>query len=71
MRDTIVEEVRGVRDAYARQFGYDLHALCADLRREQQLSAGPIVSFPRRPVRFSPRNKALDPTGERASRVDT
>ena len=38
MRDTIVEEVRKIRDEYARGFNYDLHAMCADLRREQELS---------------------------------
>ena len=54
MSDTIVEEVRTTRDDYARRFNYDLHAMCADLRREQKMSGGPVVSFPKRPVRMSP-----------------
>lgn len=54
MPDTIVEEVRKARDDYARQFNYDLHATCADLRREQQLSGAQVVSFPKRPVRVNP-----------------
>ena len=63
MGDTIVEEVRRARDDYARRFNYDLHAICADLRREQELSGSPIVSFPKRPVRVIPPNKAMLPTG--------
>lgn len=63
MSDTIVEEVRKARDDYALRFNYDLHAMCADLRREQGLSGSPVVSFPKRPVRISPPNKAMQPTG--------
>ncbi len=49
MRDTIVEEIRKVRDEYARRFNYDLHAMCADLRREQELSGAHVVSFAKKP----------------------
>jgi hypothetical protein len=49
MHDTIVEEVRKAREEYARQFNFDLDAICADLRRKQQLAGGPIVSLPKRP----------------------
>jgi len=48
MPDTIIEEVRKLRDEYARQFNYDLHAMCAELRREQQHSGLRVVSFPKR-----------------------
>ena len=51
MPDKIVEEVRKTRDDYARQFDYDLHAMCEDLRNLQQLSGAQVVSFPKRPVR--------------------
>ena len=51
MRDPIVEEVRKAREEYARRFSYDLDAMCADLRRKQQLSGTQIVSFPKRPPR--------------------
>lgn len=55
MSDTIIEEVRKVRDEYARQFNYDLHAMCAELRREQRQGALRVVSFPkRRPQTRSP-----------------
>lgn len=63
MNDTIVKEVRQARDEYARRFNYDLHAMCADLRREQELSGRPVVSLPKRPVRMGPSNKAVPPAG--------
>ena len=50
MRDAIIEEVRKIRDEYARQFNYDLHAMCLDLRREQHLGGAPVVSFSRQPI---------------------
>ncbi len=45
MPDTIVDEIRKVRDEYAHRFNYDLHAMCADLRREQEASGAVVVSF--------------------------
>ena len=53
MTDAIVEEVRRARDDFARQFNYDLHAMCLELRREQQLGGAQVVSFPKRPVRVN------------------
>jgi hypothetical protein len=48
--DSIVQEVREIRDAYAKQFGYDLKAICRDLKAQEQASGRKIVSFPpRRP----------------------
>ena len=61
MPDTIVEEVRKTRDEYARRFNYDLHAMCADLRREQGLGGAPVVSFPRRPL-ADPSARQVPPT---------
>ena len=57
MSDAIVEEVRRIRDDYARRFNYDLHAMCADLRHEQELSSAAIVSFPKRPAQIRPLEK--------------
>jgi hypothetical protein len=48
-RDTIVDEVRKAREEYARKFNFDLDAICADLRRQQKLAGGPVVSLPKRP----------------------
>jgi hypothetical protein len=42
--------VREIREAYAKQFGYDLDAICRDLKAQEQASGRQIVSFsPRRP----------------------
>jgi hypothetical protein len=49
--DPIVEEVRRVRQEYARQFNYDLHAIAADLRKQEQQHAERLVSFPAKPPR--------------------
>jgi hypothetical protein len=45
MRDTIIQEIRNTRDEYAHQFNYDLHQMCLDLRREQELSGAKVVTF--------------------------
>ncbi len=47
-RDPIIDEVRAVRDAIAREFNYDIEHLAESLRREQQQSD-------RKVVRLSPR----------------
>jgi hypothetical protein len=47
-RDTIVDEVRKAREEYSRKFNFDLDAICADLRRQQKLAGGPVVSLPKR-----------------------
>jgi hypothetical protein len=62
MPDTIIEEVRKTRDEYARRFNYDLHAMCADLRREQELGGAQVVSFPKRP--------SVDPSAKNSTRTD-
>jgi dolichol-phosphate mannosyltransferase len=48
--DSIVQEVREIRDAYAKQFGYDFNAIYRDLKAQEQVSGRQVVSFPpRRP----------------------
>jgi len=50
MRDEIVDEVRKAREDYARQFDFDLDAICRDLRQKQQAGGQRVVSLPpRRP----------------------
>ena len=44
--DPIVEEVRRVRQEYAKRFNYDLHAIAADLRKREQEHPERLVSFP-------------------------
>jgi hypothetical protein len=51
MRDEIVEEVRKAREDYARQFDFDLDAICRDLRQKEEASGAKVVSLPpRRPT---------------------
>jgi hypothetical protein len=48
--DEVLLEVRKVREAYAKQFGYDLLAIHRDLKEQEQASGRRIVSLPpRRP----------------------
>ncbi len=47
--DSLLQEIRMIREAYAREFGYDLRAIHCDL---QQASGRQFVSLPpRRPKR--------------------
>ena len=41
--DPIVEEVRKVRDAYAKQFNYDLDAIYQDLKAKERRSGRVVV----------------------------
>lgn len=50
LTDPIVDEVRRVRREYAQQFGYDLRALAADLRKREQQHAERLVSFQPKPA---------------------
>jgi len=48
--DDVVLEVRKIREAYARKFGFDLQAIHRDLKEQEQASGRRIVSLsPRRP----------------------
>jgi hypothetical protein len=50
-RDPVVEEIRHIRDEYAKKFEYDLHAICEDIRDRQSRSGRVVVSrSPRKPV---------------------
>jgi len=42
--DPVVEDIKRVRDAYAKKFEYDLHAICEDIRERQMRSGRIIVS---------------------------
>ena len=51
MKDPIVEEVRKARDGFAKQFNYDLDAICDDLQKKQSEKGKMVVSFPpKKPV---------------------
>ena len=62
MKDPIVEEVRKVRDEHAAQFNYDLDAIYADMKRIENETNEPRVSFgPRRIPKTNPAT-AVEPT---------
>ncbi len=44
--DPIVEEVRKVREAHTKKFGYNLHAIVADLKEQQKASGKEFVTLP-------------------------
>jgi hypothetical protein len=48
--DPIVDEVRAIRDAYARRFAYDLDAIYEDVKRRERESQEPTVTLPARLV---------------------
>ncbi len=50
MKDPIVEEVRRAREAHAKQFNYDLDAICEDLRKPEKTAGHPTVSLPPKPM---------------------
>lgn len=49
-RDPVVEEVRAIRDAYAKRFDYDLEAIARDLREKETRSGRKLVDpAPKKP----------------------
>jgi hypothetical protein len=51
-KDPVVEEIRAIRDEYARRFNYDIEAMCRDLRAREPHSGHEVVTLPpKRPVR--------------------
>jgi hypothetical protein len=53
-KDPIVDEVRRIREEYAKRFNYDVRAICRDLKEKQEMSGRRLVSLrPRRPLPVS------------------
>jgi hypothetical protein len=46
MIDPIVEKVRRFRTEHARRFDFDLHAICADIRRFEVACGHEVVELP-------------------------
>lgn len=46
--DPLVEDVRRARDAYAKQFDYDLDAIYNDLKDKERRGGRVVVRFPAR-----------------------
>jgi hypothetical protein len=55
--DPIVEEVRAVRNEHAKKFNYDLNAIAADLKKQQQVSQRKFVALPPRKPTVLPKTK--------------
>lgn len=63
--DDVLLAVRNAREAYAKEFGYDLQAIHRDLKAQEQASGRRIVSLPLR--RLKP--TMASETGSRPSNV--
>jgi hypothetical protein len=63
--DDILLEVRKAREAYAKEFGYDLEAIHRDLKAQEHASGRRIVSLPPR----RPKPKVANAINSRASIV--
>jgi hypothetical protein len=50
-KDPIVEEIQKYRDEYAKQFNYDFHAICQDMRQKQGQFGRRVVTLKPRPVK--------------------
>ena len=44
--DTIVEEVRQIREEHAKKFDYDPEAIFADIKKQEEQSKRNFISFP-------------------------
>ena len=44
--DPIVDEVRSIRDSYAKQFNYDLEAIFYDIKKQQTKSNFKYIKLP-------------------------
>lgn len=55
-RDPIVEEVRAIRDAIAKEFDYDIERLGRAMQERQSKNDRPVVRLP--PRRIPPEKKA-------------
>jgi len=48
--DSIIEEIHKHREDYLKEFNYDLHAICQDIKKKQDQSDRPVISPKPRPV---------------------
>jgi len=48
MKDPIVEEVRKIRNSYAKKFDYNVHEISKDIRKRQHTSKKRILQPPKR-----------------------
>lgn len=56
--DPIVEEVRAIRDAFAKEHGHDLRAIVKAIQREEVLSGRKFAKLPIQRVPVGPENES-------------
>ena len=56
--DPVVQEVREIRDKYARRFNYDLDAIFDDLKHREARFGDKLVTLPPRPAELDDRRRA-------------
>jgi hypothetical protein len=56
--DEIVEATRKAREEYAARFGYDLEAIRADLKKQQEQGTRKVVSLPPKKPELVPHAEA-------------
>ena len=61
-QDPIVEEVRKARDAYAKQFNYDLDAIYRDLKDKERQSGRRVIPCPAKRTEAPHQQAAAKPT---------
>lgn len=59
--DSVVDEVRAIRDAIAREHDYDLASICRAIRERARASGVQTVTLPPRPVSRPPDENAALP----------
>ncbi|MEW6297298.1 MAG: hypothetical protein AB1671_06095 [Thermodesulfobacteriota bacterium] len=65
-KDPIVEEIRAIRDAYAKQFNYNLEAIYRDLKEQEAKSGWEVVSFPPKRIESEKRAQTITESEEEA-----
>ena len=65
-KNPIVEEIRAIRDAYAKQFNYDLEAIYRDLKEQETRSGREVVSLPPQRIESEKRTKPTPESEEEA-----
>ena len=60
MKDPIVEEIREARYKHAKQFNFDLHAICEDLKKQEKQYGLRIKTFPPKLLQSAEANNAVD-----------
>ncbi|HMN41620.1 MAG TPA: hypothetical protein PKE29_12300 [Phycisphaerales bacterium] len=69
-KDPIVEEVRAIREAYAKRFGHDLKKIGADLIKKQEARQKALAKAQakgKRPAKPTAPRKAASPKGRKAA----